>query len=356
MSGQCVGHRSVGDRRGFTLVELLVVIAIIGILIALLLPAVQAAREAARRAQCSNNLKQIGLATHVYHDSTNRLPPGGYCDHRQTWYHAILPFMDQSVLSDSWDSSLEIYQGINAEMLESNVEAMHCPSDGVSSHDLSSPWWWLSGFRGNYLCNIGNVGTGGTNSWNFTVLPERPLGAATIYNGGQPFIIAIDSVTIYNHPNGIVDTAAETAVAADRGFKQMRFGDIIDGTSSTLAFSECWQGRIGPANNGNIMFGQRGSVYHAAFCGFSTWLTPNSTSQDITPDSDDCSVPLPGNPCRSAAEAGEPAVTLAARSKHAGGVNAVMLDGSVRFVVDDIQWEAWQAMGTSQGGEVISEQ
>ena len=87
-------HSFCRPLHGFTLVELLVVIAIIGILIALLLPAVQAAREAARRMQCTNNLKQLCLAAHAYHDSTNKLPPGGLSPWRQTWYHAILPFVE----------------------------------------------------------------------------------------------------------------------------------------------------------------------------------------------------------------------------------------------------------------------
>jgi prepilin-type N-terminal cleavage/methylation domain-containing protein len=91
-------------RHAFTLVELLVVITIIGILIALLLPAVQAAREAARKMQCSNNLKQVGLAMHAYLNSDGMLPPGGRNPHSVTWYHAILPSLEQSSLFAGWDS------------------------------------------------------------------------------------------------------------------------------------------------------------------------------------------------------------------------------------------------------------
>jgi len=92
------GGAGMRSRRAFTLVELLVVIAIIGILVALLLPAIQAAREAARRSQCMNNLKQIGLATHGFHDSRKALPPFRVMDHQQTWLVLILPYLEETQL------------------------------------------------------------------------------------------------------------------------------------------------------------------------------------------------------------------------------------------------------------------
>src|SRR5262245_2029090 len=98
------------SRSAFTLVELLVVIAIIGILIALLLPAVQAARESARRTQCSNNLKQIGLAIQSYHDNTKYLPPSRIADHWATWAVLILPYMEQESLYEQWDIAQQYYQ------------------------------------------------------------------------------------------------------------------------------------------------------------------------------------------------------------------------------------------------------
>jgi len=321
--------------KGFTLVELLVVIAIIGILIALLLPAVQAAREAARRMQCTNNLKQICLATHSYHDAQNMLPPGGFNPHKQTWYHAIMPYMEKGTLSEDVDFSTGngYHQGSNRLIPESAVEDVHCPSDQASSFDPSSTNAWLTFFRGNYACNAGNVGVSGTTSWNLTVLPSRTLGSVTVENGGQPFVISVAA-----------------------GFEQYSLNDITDGTSSTLAFAECLQGRQGTSNTGRTgVFGLRGAVFHAAFCWFTTWDTPNSTTPDRNPDSDGCCVPTDLGPCQSATVIGGPA-TLSARSKHPGGVNASMFDGSVRFVDNNIRWEVWQAMGTSQGGEVVTEE
>ncbi|MBN2294485.1 MAG: DUF1559 domain-containing protein [Pirellulales bacterium] len=315
---------------GFTLVELLVVIAIIGILIALLLPAVQAAREAARRMQCTNNLKQICLAMHSYHDSFDLLPPGGFNPHKQTWYHAILPYMEKGTLTEDLDFSTGdgYHQGGNRIIPLSAVSEARCPSD---SSNIPYSYGGNEFFRGNYACNAGNVGASGTTSWTLRILPSRQLGSLTIKNGGQPFVISI------------IDD-----------FKQSSIRDISDGTSSTLAFSECLQGTTGVNVIGTKGVNcHRGLLFHAAFCWFTTWLAPNSQSPDITPDSTNCCVPTETAPCQPAGWSGQlPA--LAARSKHPGGVNAGMIDGSVQWIDNDIDWEIWQAMGTSQGGEVVS--
>ncbi|HZN35700.1 MAG TPA: DUF1559 domain-containing protein, partial [Pirellulaceae bacterium] len=97
-----LSRHAVRPRAGFTLVELLVVIAIIGVLVALLLPAVQAAREAARRSSCQNNLKQIGLATHNFHDVYNQLPPLRVNNNRATWFVLIMPYMEQENIERLW--------------------------------------------------------------------------------------------------------------------------------------------------------------------------------------------------------------------------------------------------------------
>lgn len=129
-SANC-GSRAV-PLHGFTLVELLVVIAIIGVLVALLLPAIQAAREAARRTQCTNNMKQIGLAVHNYHDARKELPPMRVDDHQPTWSMLILDYMEQAQVKKLWDNSLGCFYDQPLNTRTAVIDAYYCPSQ---SHD-----------------------------------------------------------------------------------------------------------------------------------------------------------------------------------------------------------------------------
>lgn len=209
-------------RRGFTLVELLVVIAIIGILIALLLPAVQAAREAARRSQCTNNMKQISLALHNYHDSFQSFPPRGIfgdggsgppqTPYHHTWLTAILPFMEQQTLYDSTDMGLPAMGpgggGPPQPIVSTLVPTLLCPSDATAPGDVSATG------RGVVPDGIAWTNYAGPTAWDWWLRRDRVI--------GPPWV-----------PQG--NTRSDGIFMADNS---TRIRDITDGTSNTLIAAE----------------------------------------------------------------------------------------------------------------------
>ncbi len=306
------------NRRAFTLIELLVVIAIIAVLIALLLPAVQSAREAARRAQCTNNLKQLGLAMHNYESSNGSFTPGrnGCC--WGTWVVYVLPYMEQSSTYATWNFSgsptndagggMFRYGGAaNSTTTHSRISAYSCPSD--------TPNTQFGGIQCyNYAANWGT-----TDNSQMDLLNGVPF-------GGAPF--------------------GDIAKGATTGTKGGAYGirDITDGTSNTLLISE-------------VIVGQgvdlRGFVHWGDGSAFETYLAPNSTQPDRIYTADYIKYPYANNP-PGAASTGDAPNMMASRSRHPGGVNSLFADGSVRFVKNSISLPTWRALSTTRGGEVVS--
>ena len=176
--------------RGFTLVELLVVIAIIGVLVALLLPAVQAAREASRRTSCVNNLKQIGLALHNYHDVNNCFPASRH-DYYHTWFIAVLPHLEQQGFYDAWDWKKNYYQQDDATRMKT-VSGYFCPSrrtpvaNAVSLSPLDVPDGTTNPHKAGACSDYaGNIGSNGSDYW-WTIHND----GSTITPGNGPFKIA----------------------------------------------------------------------------------------------------------------------------------------------------------------------
>jgi type II secretory pathway pseudopilin PulG len=316
-----------------TLVELLAVVAIIALLIALLLPAVQAAREAARRTQCANNLSQIGKATQQYVSSMGVLPPGGLTQYRITWFWALLPHLEDQARAASYDPNWNYHEGPNAALVASAPPGFACPSDSGPLMLSIRPQ-----FLGNYVCSVGNVGVGGPDAQSCQVLPSRPNGATTVLNGGQPFVVSgSNTQTPQSVPQPLTPVQINPAA-------------IRDGLSNTLAYSELLRGTSGIVQRGDPGHDHRGMPYHASFCWFSTWMTPNAPSPDRLAASTGTCLSTPRAPCTSVWVSGLPK-DQAARSMHAGGAMVCRLDGSTTFVSDGVDWAVWQAAGTTRGSE-----
>lgn len=294
------------SRQGFTLVELLVVIAIIGILVALLLPAVQAAREAARRTQCVNHLKQWGLAMHNYESAFGIFPPGTIRGtiwqpdgntgprgefRRQTFVLALWPYMEHNELNAAYDFNWSFHAQQNLPIIQAQFPMYFCPDDrqGFWKGDI------YVRSRGNYIVCWGNG-----NYWqlnrSFTTAPFGPN-------------------------------------------RQSKATEITDGLSKTMFMSEILQATA------DEHFDFRGDFFNddQSCAQYMTQNTPNSGV-----DSTVCVDPQLPAPCLRTAQE-----SVAARSNHPGGVNVQFGDDSVRFVADQIALAAWQAMGSSSWGDVV---
>lgn len=340
-------------RKGFTLIELLVVIAIIAVLIGLLLPAIQKVRESAARLKCSNQLKQIGLAMHNYHDAYQTFPPGKGPDYigkvagapvypRWSPHALMLPFIEQGNLYNTIDFNfppetpgmegpvvnfMPAWQNpnrVNAQACRAVVTGFICPSDPAPQ-----PADWPG--QNNYYANL-----------------------------GATFMCDVSEVL----PSTVAPTEKATGVFYYRS--KVRIGDITDGTSNTVLFSEKLRGAGTPNAKTDLLMMQNTSTMDDTLTRCSgmnpATATPLTSKQGYswvmgemcctsynhvaTPNSLSCAgLGFPGNMANMAMQ-------VPPSSAHTGGVNAVMGDGSLHFINNSIDLAAWRSLGTRNGGEV----
>jgi len=366
------------QKSGFTLIELLVVIAIIAVLISLLLPAVQSAREAARRAQCVNNLKQIGLAIHNYHSTNDALPPAGSShivgqDVANEWSMKvrILPYMEQQTLYNacnfmlnpewSWPGGVDVggWEASNMTIRMIRVESFLCPSDlkkGNRNNRVYTWGAWDASQQSNYCENIGG------NRWFYS---GQPNGIA-YYHGSSP-----------NNGNPQAPNWNEAATRQTIGFT-----NISDGLSMTAFVSEIVKGDGGSPDNASDGLGMfynhpngpqptgtfpnivAAELANSRLCDASlsrnfSWRGERWVCQDVgrggfyshtsPPNRKSCyyANTLGANPfCYEAIST--------ASSSHPGGVNVLFGDGSVRFIKNSVDYRTWYFTGTRAGGEIVS--
>lgn len=339
-----VGFRGSRQERGFTLVELLVVIAIIGILVALLLPAVQAAREAARRSQCTNNLKQLGLAFHNYHDVYKAFPAYQYPNTPETWSSwrghgpltMILPYIEQSALFeqmdfrfewDNNDSSADTQPPTNHWISQQKIQAFLCPSD--------MPYPDTNYGGNNYMVSGGSrrdfYSGGGPVPASGVFVRRRGTNMAEITDGTSN-VVMLSELLKGDNSGGTLTLQRDITNNLSLGVDQFPSAADIEAAGATCdSNAQSW-------HQSNA--GRQWSASFPGFVAINTVAPPNWKHVSC------CTGGTFGYACDRNG-------IVPPRSMHPGGVNVAVADASVRFVSETIDLVTWQRLGARADGNPV---
>jgi prepilin-type N-terminal cleavage/methylation domain-containing protein/prepilin-type processing-associated H-X9-DG protein len=339
--------------RGFTLIELLVVIAIISVLIALLLPAVQSAREAARRVQCVNNLKQLGLALHNYMTAVGVLPPGRFntyiAGQGNCWgaYSQLLGQLDQIAIFNSFNFNLApdstTTSVANATGFQTFINSLLCPSDSspelivVSGEPFATHNYNLNTGSGYPVVQVPVAPLTGTPNGPF--FENARVGPAHFTDGMSNTVAITETVRSTSSSTYATDPLGVFLVTGNNSTTGPPLNSDADYAALCLSL---------PSSTTQFQ-ATKGVRWHYGAPGHSMYnhlRPPNNKNPD-------CRGGLPHS-TRANPLWGWLSLNIAARSKHPGGVNSLMADGHVQFVKDTINVLVWQGLGSRNGGEVIS--
>lgn len=351
----------------FTLVELLVVIAIIGILVALLLPAIQAAREAARRSQCQNNLKQIGLAISNYETTTKTLPPGAFLAEGSAWSAFILPYLEEGN-AFSWLTIGENAQGNyqwansgpytdaasldkfhrNIRVIESVMTVYRCPSAGLREHqtDRSSDGWWvMQRSPASYIGVVSGLQTQQYPGWRMRYAKAPPE---------NPNFPGVDGVMVGLHKD-------------DEAGVRIRFRNVTDGVSKTALAGEAFHDTdtvdLEGATKNEAIPGSRQDHWWGGSDDIDTSVAESTPYRDLSEMLGSTAVPInyQRSPSETRAWCTKPEsadcqkVQLSFGGSHSGLAQMVFCDGHVEGVQEDIDAQVWSDYGTRAGQTLVKD-